>query len=145
MMESVKAHMRCKNGNTINHVFPIQYDFNGYWVAITQLEGDVKLIDQSKGSKFPNTPLYLCCDICEESYMSGQDGKLPKSLPILMELPSVIGNMDLFITEFLWYKVTNPFISHIKLYIVDETGTVPTFRSCDLRCSVLFARKKGWK
>lgn len=147
-MDSIKAHVRCIDGESINHTFPIQYDFSGYWVAMSTLEGDVRLEDESlqpKKSKYPKSPLYLCCDICEESYMAGIGSKLPLKLPILMELPSVIGNMDVYISEFLWYKVTNPYMSDIKLYIVDETGQIPSFKKCDVRCSLLFARKKGWK
>lgn len=148
MGDSVKVHLRCIDGSSVNHTFPIQYDFNGYWLAVTQLEGNVRLADTSlhpKSSLHAKTPLYLCCDVCEESYMAGQDSRPPLKLPIIMELPAKMGNIDLFITDFVWYRVTKPFISDIKLYIVNETGSIPSFTKCDVRCSFLLARKKGWK
>jgi hypothetical protein len=146
-MDSLKVHLRCTDGETLNHVFPIQYDLNGYWLAVTQLEGNVRLSDTKihpAKTKYPKSPLYLCCDVVEESYMAGQDGRRPLKLPIIMELPSIIGNMDIFIADFLWYKITHPFFSDSKLYIVDETGNIPSFEKCDIRCSFLLARKKGW-
>lgn len=149
---SIKTYLRT-SGDTVNHVFDIPYDFTGYACGVMQISSVVTLkpispeevaavaIAKAKGKKVvPKGSLYLCCDICEESFIGGVKGQEVKKLPVLRELPNPTksGRRDLIIPDVLWVNVTTPFVKYIRLYIVNEKGEIPTFKQCNLKCTVLF-------
>lgn len=143
---SVKCYLKT-TGNTVNHVFAIPQDFTAYSCTVIQVSGDVVLEKlgktRSKQQQPGYSPLYLCCDICEHSFLGGLDSEIPLKLPILLELPPLegfVGNRDLFMNRLLWVGVNNNRVNDIRLYIVDEFGNIPSFETCKLRCTLLFTK-----
>jgi hypothetical protein len=148
---SVKAYLRT-DGDKVNHVFPIPYDFTGYSCGVMQITGVIALAalpveeeEEGSGTKkrkkeVPKGSLYLCCDVCEESFVAGVGDQRGRKLPVLRELPNPrktpTRNVD--VPNVLWLDVTTPYVKDIRLYIVNEQGEKPAFKVCDLRCTLLF-------
>ena len=121
------------NGDSI-HDFPIPLDVEEYGCGIVELNG--KIISKNKKS------LYLCCNICEESYVGNL--KIPV---IRMINRTKNGTVNKPINKIIWLKVTRPQINSIHLYISDENGEIASVSDCKLNCTLLFIplEKKVWE
>jgi hypothetical protein len=165
---SVKTYLRT-SGDTINHVFPIPYDFTGYSCGVMQITGAIALksipvspseaepegsqhsegeeevsFSTKKRKEIPKGSLFLCCDICEDSPVAGTDGEPCRKMPVLRELPNPrkANTRNVDTGETVWLDVTTPFIKDIRLYILNENGEEPSFRQCDLHCTLVFWKPK---
>ena len=74
----------------------------GYGVGVIEMNGRVR-----NGFK---DSLYLCCDICEESYVNNT--KMPNLRQINQ---SSNGNVNKYIDHVIWLKVMRPNINSIRL------------------------------
>lgn len=105
---------------------PTTLEVEGYGCGVLELTGKVL-----SGFK---EPLYLCCDICEESLVGD------KRMPVLRFLNRNLknGNVNNSIDHVIWLHVMRPSISSIRLYIADENGQVVTVEKNSLHCTLLF-------
>lgn len=143
--KSVKVYMRT-DGDTINHVFNMPFDFTNYACGVAQMNGYVHIDAEGKSGGYKG-PLYLCCDMCEDSYMAGNAVYSPPCRmmrrPILREIPPLVGKTgrrNFTIPQIMWLSVTSPLIQNIRLYIVDEDGNIPELDVCDLSVTLIFWR-----
>ena len=81
-----------------------------------------------------NYPLYLCCDICEESTV----GNI--KIPVLrfINRNQQNGIVNKAIDHAIWLRVMRPTISSIQLYIADEQGKVISVEDDQFHCTLLF-------
>ena len=77
--------------------------------------------------------LYLCCDICEESYVNNNKKSILKQIN-----RSSNGNVNKYIDHVIWLKVMKPNINSIRLYIADEFGKIVSVNDTILNCTLLF-------
>ena len=78
--------------------------------------------------------LFLCCDICEESYMG------ENMMPVLRSIKRKTNGMVMNdINHVIWLRVMRP---HISLYISDEFGEIKTVGKNKLNCTLLFVPSK---
>ena len=102
---------------------PVTLEIEGYGCGVIEMSGKVV------GSK----PLYLCCDICEESTV----GEL--RMPVLRFInTNKNGLVNKSIDHVIWLRVMRPAISRIRLYIADENGEIVSVEDNKLQCTLLF-------
>lgn len=104
---------------------PIPLEVEGYGCGIIEMTGRVK-------NGFRDN-LYLCCDICEESYV--KEIRLPVLRYINRNSNGVINRG---IEHVIWLRVMRPNISSIRLYIADEFGEIQSVEGNWLNCTLLF-------
>ena len=120
----MKAVYLSTNGdNTIT--LPQPLEVQNYGCGIIEMTGKVQ-----SGYR---EPLFLCCDICEESVVGNI--KLPVLRYINRNGRNIISKS---IDHVIWLKVMRPSISSIRLYIADYTGRVVSVGSNQLYCTLLF-------
>ena len=104
---------------------PTTLEVEGYGVGVIEMSGKVK-----NGFK---DRLFLCCDICEESYVNGI------KMPILRMLNrNSNGLVNKGINHVIWLQVMRPNITSIRLYIADEFGKIVSVDKNILNCTLLF-------
>ena len=107
---------------------PIPLEVEGYGCGVIEMTGKIK-----NGFK---DNLYLCCDICEESYVNNI------RLPVLRYLNrNSNGLINKGIDHVIWLRVMRPNISSIRLYIADENGEIVSVEGNKLNCTLLFVPK----
>ena len=112
------------NGDTTTEL-PIPLEAEGYGCGIIEMTGRVK-------NGFREN-LYLCCDICEESYVK------EIRLPVLRYINrNSNGMINKGIDHVIWLRVMRPNISSIRLYIADENGEIVLVEGNRLNCTLLF-------
>lgn len=105
---------------------PIPLEVEGYGCGVIEMSGKVL-----SGFK---EPLYLCCDICEESAVCG------KRMPVLRFINRNLKNgiVNKSVDHVIWLRVMRPSIGSIRLYIADEYGQVISVEGNELNCTLLF-------
>ena len=105
---------------------PIPLEVEGYGCGVIEMSGKVL-----SGFK---EPLYLCCDICEESAVR------TKRMPVLRFIDRNLrnGNVNKSVHNIIWLRVMRPSIGSIRLYIADEYGQVISVEGNELNCTLLF-------
>ena len=107
---------------------PIPLEVEGYGCGVIEMTGKIK-----NGFK---DNLYLCCNICEESYVNNI------RLPVLRYLNrNSNGLINKGIDHVIWLRVMRPNISSIRLYIADENGEIVSVEGNKLNCTLLFVPK----
>lgn len=107
---------------------PIPLEVEGYGCGVIEMTGKIK-------SGFRDR-LFLCCDICEESYVNNI------RLPILRYINrNSNGVINKSIDHVIWLRVMRPNISSIRLYIADEHGQIVSVDGNKLNCTLLFIPK----
>ena len=97
-------------------------------VGLINLTGHVQSRDERRKS-----PLYLCCDICEESNVSNT------VMPIIRQIfRSQGGTISNNINHVMWIKITRNSVSKIRLYIADVTGNLQPLANCHLNGTLGF-------
>ena len=97
-------------------------------VGLVDLTGRIQSRDERK-----KTPLYLCCDICEESNVS--DTAMPIIRQIFRTQGGTISNV---MNHVMWIKLTRHSISQIRLYIADVSGNLQPLANCQLNGTLGF-------
>ena len=108
---------------------PIPLEVQGYGCGIIEMTGKVYSTDTK--------PLYLCSDICEESFIGNN------KMPVLRRIKRGSGgivNSD--INNVIWLRVMRPTISSIRLYISNGNGEIVSVGSEELNCTLLFIPNK---
>lgn len=123
MNKHMKAlYLSTTGDNTLE--LPLPLEVEGFGCGLIELSGRVES---------PKEDLFLCCDICEESF-SGLT-----MMPILRNLKRKANG---FITNELhhviWLRVMRPHISSIRLYIANKSGDIITLPKNYLTCTLLF-------
>lgn len=104
---------------------PISLEVEGYGCGVIELTGKVLSGDKE--------PLYLCCDICEESTV----GVL--RMPVLRFINrNKSGTVNKSIDHVIWLRVMRPAISSIRLYIANKNGEIVSVEDNQLHCTLLF-------
>lgn len=106
------------------------------------------IIEMSGTIQDDKSPLYLCCDIIEESPVGipGKEFGNVNYLPVLRQLN--INNKHVVkgnIAHVVWIKVLRHQINSIRLYITSATGEITTFEENKLNCTLLFIPPKESK
>ena len=108
---------------------PLPLEVEGYGCGVVEISGKFNSKKED---------LFLCSDICEESFVGNN------RLPILRALErrpnGVIINQ---IHNVIWLKVMRPHISSIRLYIANEYGDIATLGKNKLNCTLLFIPPKN--
>ena len=103
-------------------------------VGLLDLTGRIQSKDERK-----KTPLYLCCDICEESNVS--DTVMPIVRQIFRTQGGTISNN---MNHVMWIKLTRHSISQIRLYIADVSGNLQPLANCQLNGTLGFKNEKTY-
>ena len=107
---------------------PVPLEVENYLCGIVEMSGKVNTF---KGD------LFLCCHICEESYMG------ENMIPVLRSIKRKTNGMVINdINHVIWLPVMRPHISNIRLYISDESGEIKTVDKNKLNCTLLFVPSK---
>ena len=101
-------------------------------IGLGELTGQV----QSKNER-KKTPLYLCCDVCDESNV--QDMKMPVLRQIIR---SQGGNITSTLNNMIWLKVNRSTVKRIRLYIADINGELQSLSNCLLNGTLLFKNEE---
>ena len=127
MSEHVKTlYLSTKGDNAID--LPVPLEVKNYQCGVVEMSGKVNTF---KGD------LFLCCDICEESYMG------ENMMPVLRSIKRKTNGMIINdINHVIWLCVMRPHISNICLYISDEFGQIKTVDKNKLNCTLLFVPPK---
>ncbi len=94
---------------------------------------------EAVGSVSPpiNDPLFICVDFIESSMV----GDL--MLPILRRITLEVQDdgksavIDELFNKMLWLPINRSPITEIRVYICDEQGNIPSFKSCHLSCTLV--------
>ena len=77
--------------------------------------------------------LFLCCDICEESFVGGI------MMPVLRSIKRKTNGLVINdINHMVWLRVMRPHISNIRFYIANGNGEIITVENSKLKCTLLF-------
>lgn len=116
------------NGDTITHLAET-LEIEGYGIGIVEIYGRPKI-----DSKYKNKALFLCSDICQDTYVGSI--KLPVLRMLMTNSNSAVTTHD--IKKVIWLRVTRRSINHIRLYICDEKGELVSLGNKRLNCTLLF-------
>ena len=127
MNEHMKAlYLSTQGDDTID--LPVPLEVENYLCGIVEMSGKVNTF---KGD------LFLCCDICEESYMG--ENMIPVLRSIKRKTNGIVIND---INHVIWLRVMRLHISNIRLYMSDESGEIKTVDKNKLNCTLLFVPSK---
>ena len=116
---------------TINLKCPL-LEASQYCVALSEITGRIQSKDERK-----KTPLYLCCDICEDSNV--MDVKMPVLRQIIR---SQGGNITNTLNSKFWMNIVRDEITQIRLYISDIYGELQPLSNCLLNGTLLFTKNE---
>ena len=98
------------------------------FVGLVELQGRIQSKDEKK-----KTPLYLCCDTCEDSNV------FKVKMPVIRQvIRSQGGNITNTLTNVIWIKVNRETIKRIRLYIADINGELQPLSNCLLNGTLVF-------
>lgn len=100
----------------MNQVFPYEYNFEGYFLVLTELWGKAP----PKSIRLDN-PIYVCCDAVEASYIS----QGPDNPPLIERVlrPLVTSSSKKWESaEHLSIPLKQTQIKNLRLYLVDSHG-----------------------
>ena len=112
------------NGDSITNL-AVPLEVQGYGCGVIEMNG--KVVSENR------EPLYLCSNICEESYVGNI--KLPVLRQIKRNQSGIVGGT---ISHIIWLRVMRPNISNIRLYIADKFRNVIPVKNNKLNCTLLF-------
>ena len=117
---------------TLNLNCPI--NVTGHILALAELNGRV----QAKAER-RRTPLYLCCDLCEDSNV------MNVKMPVLRQIiRSQGGNISNPVNVLIWNKIVRDRIQSIRLYISDINGELQPLSNCLLNGTLIFRNEKTY-
>lgn len=126
------------HGDTVNAVSLTDSDLSGHMIGVFTIHGRLALAANSSG---PADPVYLCCDVCENSVIAGG-----RRLPVLRQV-RVDANGDVVndFSKIIWVSTTptSKNINSLRLYLVNDEGRLVTVRHCNLSCTLLAFPKRG--
>ena len=127
MGKDMKAlYLSTKGDDTID--LPVPLEVENYLCGIVEMSGKVNTFKED---------LFLCCDICEESFM----GEI--MMPVLRSIKrKTNGMVNNDINHVIWLRVMRPHIRNIRLYTSDEHGEIKTVDKNKLKCTLLFIPPK---
>lgn len=130
-MKCVYFHLENTNNEkvldkTITLAIPLKME--GYGCGLFEISGRVV---NTNGQK--RNPLYLCCDICEDSNV--HDTKMPVLRHLIRNANGVIQNN---INNVIWLRINRPIVSSIRMYIATAEGDLASLSSCKVDCTLLF-------
>ena len=127
MSKDMKAlYLSTKGDDTID--LPVPLEVENYLCSIVEMSGKVNTLKED---------LFLCCDICKESFM----GEI--MMPVLRSIKrKANGMVNNDINHVIWLRVMRTHISNIHLYISDEYGEIKTVDKNKLKCTLLFIPPK---
>lgn len=132
-MKCVYFHLEKLNGSPtldINTTLAVPIDGEKHGCGLFELSGTVVTTDGMK-----RTPIYLCCDVVEDSNVQGR--KMPVLRQLLRNPNGIITNN---LNHILWLSLNRPTITNIRLYIADIDGNLASLSSCRLNCALLFIK-----
>jgi hypothetical protein len=108
--------------------FSVPLEVAGYECGISDIGGELK--------ENIDTTVYLCSDICEESFVGNV------KLPVLLKLKRnrkgvVLDNVD----HMIWLNLNRPSISRIRFYICDVKGNVLSEGKNKWYCTLLLQKR----
>ena len=117
------------SGDTTTQL-PLPLEMQGYGCGIIEMTGKVYHREKE--------PLYLCSNICEESFVGNN------KMPILRRIKrGASGIVNSNIHNIIWLRVMRPTISSIRLYIANGKGEIISLGSEELNCTLLFITNKN--
>ena len=123
MNKHAKAlYLSTTGDNTIE--FPLPLEVEGFGCGVIELSGRVES---------PKEDIFLCCDICEESF--SRESMIPILRNIKRKANGLITNE---INHMIWLRVMRPHISSIRLYIANKSGDIITLPKNYLKCTLVF-------
>ena len=116
------------SGDTTTQL-PIPLEIQGYGCGVIEMTGKVYYSEKE--------PIYLCSDICEESFVGNN------KMPILRRIKrGANGIVNSNIHNIIWLCVMRPTISSIRLYIANGKGEIISLGNEELNCTLLFIPNK---
>lgn len=130
-MKCVYFHLEKSNDTltldtTTTLAVPIDGEKHG--CGLFEISGTVTTLNGRK-----KTPLYLCCDVVEDSNVQGR--KMPVLRQLIRNQGGIITNN---INHILWLSLNRPSVTAIRLYIADINGHLASLSTCRLNCALLF-------
>ena len=123
----MKALYLSTTGDSIIEL-PLPLEVEGFGCGVIELSGC---------AESPKEDIFLCCDICEESF-SGET-----MMPILRNIKrKANGFITNEINHVIWLRVMRPHINSIRLYIANKSGDFITVPKNYLKCTLLFITPK---
>lgn len=95
--------------------------------------------------RLSNKELYLCCDFIEEnSILSDVNNMYPILRKLLFKGAKKINPKDDFsdkikevYSKIIFLPCNRQDVNMIRLYLIDNTGSLVSFKNCELKCSLL--------
>ena len=112
--------------HTLDFTCPL--DITNHVIGLGELTGRVQAKDERR-----KTPLYLCCDVCEDSNTANV------KMPVLRQIMrSQGGNISSSINNIFWIEVTRNNIKSLRIYIADVDGQLQPLSNCSLNGTLIF-------
>ena len=115
-----------------------QLKLYGYVCAVTDMKGEFELLYPEE---HVDDDFFLCCDFVHESILDSI------TLPALHRIPlkNVMSpngrrktkRVNVAFSTKMWVGCNRDEVSEIRLYISTSKGHVPSFRKCELKCSLI--------
>lgn len=116
------------DGDMTTHL-PIPLEMEGFGCGVIEIMGKIP--------QDVKEPLFLCCNICEESIVGNI--KMP-ILRCIKRNKSGLINSNIY--NIIWLRVMRPTISSIRLYISNAFGKIISLGDEQLYCTLLFIPRK---
>lgn len=109
-------------------------DVTDHVIGLAELTGRIQSKDERR-----KTPLYLCCDLCEESNV------LNVKMPVIKQvIRSQGGNISNTSNNIIWFKINRDQVKRLRLYIADINGDLQTLTNCLLNGTLVFKHEETY-
>ena len=125
--DALIIHLTAPNG-ACSELLARTLNVQGYAVSVLNIGGHLRGWNPNKEA------LYLCADICKESFVNRS------LLPVLHSLTTDFNGSGSVanVSNPIWMKTNREFVNIIRLYIFNEEGEVISFPESLLNCTVVF-------
>lgn len=125
--EALIIHLTAPNGACVVSLAQT-LKVQGYAVSVLNISGHLRGWDPNKEA------LYLCADICKESFVNRS------LLPVLHSLTTDFNGSGAVanVSNAIWLKTNREYVNSIRLYICNEEGSVRSFPESLLKCTLVF-------
>lgn len=124
--DALIIHLTAPNGLCL-HQLAQTLNVQGYAVSVLNISGHLRGWNPNKEA------LYLCTDICKESFVDGS------MLPVLHSLTTDFNGSGSIanISNPVWMKTNREFVNIIRLYICNQDGIIKSFQESLLKCTLV--------
>ena len=124
--DALIIHLTAPNGEC-TELLAQTLNVQGYAIAVLNISGYLRGWDPN------NEALYLCTDICKESFVNRS------LLPVLHSITTDFNGSGSIanVSNPVWMKTNREFVNIVRLYICNENGIVKSFPESLLKCTLV--------